>query len=71
MMKFDILRVMGIRSKDPVVLVKVDGLLVKWTSRSPWTCECLTDDDDFECIHIETVRGMMDERVLTPFSFDK
>lgn len=60
------LRVLGIRAKDPGVIALVDGNKVTWSTRRPWDCECLTDDDDLECIHIADVRELLDPRVTTP-----
>lgn len=60
------LRVLGIRSKDPGVIAIVDSHKVSWSSHRPWDCECLTDDDEFECDHIGTVRDLLDPRVTTP-----
>lgn len=62
------IRVLGIRANDPGVLAAVDGSLVKWNSRRGWACDCLTDIDEFECDHIEAVRNMLDDRVMTPIS---
>ena len=67
-MKIKIIRVLGIRSKGPGVLATVDGYLVKWCSRKPWDCECLTELDEYECAHIEAVRELLDDRVLQPLS---
>ena len=67
-MNIKILRVLGIRSKDPGVLATVDGYLVKWSSRRPWDCECLSELDEFECAHIEAVRELLDNRVFQPLS---
>lgn len=65
-MNIKIIRVLGIRAKDPAVMATVDGLMVKWNSRRDWDCECLTEADEFECAHIEAIRDLMDDRVLTP-----
>ena len=67
-MNVKIIRVLGIRSKGPGVLATVDGYLVKWSSRRPWDCECLSELDEFECAHIEAVRELMDDRVFQPLS---
>jgi hypothetical protein len=61
-----IIRVLGIRSKDPAVMATVDGLMVKWNSRRDWDCECLTEADEYECEHITAIRALLDDRVLTP-----
>ena len=65
-MNIKFLRVLGIRSKHPSVVATVDGHLVKWNCRDPWTCDCLTDLDEYECDHIEAIRALLDDRVLTP-----
>ena len=65
-MNIKILRVLGIRSKDPAIIATVDGYLVRWGSRKPWSCDCLTDLDKYECMHIEAVRELMDDRVFQP-----
>ena len=65
-MNVKILRVLGIRAKDPGIIATVDNNLVKWNSRRDWDCACLTDEDEFECEHIEAIRALVDDRVLTP-----
>ena len=65
-MNIKILRVLGIRSKDPGVLALVDGYLVKWSSRRPWDCECLSELDESECMHIVAVRELIDNHVFQP-----
>lgn len=65
-MNIKIIRVLGIRSKEPAVIATADGHLVKWNSHRDWDCACLTDLDEFECAHIEAIRDLMDDRVLTP-----
>ncbi|TFD80535.1 hypothetical protein [Cryobacterium psychrophilum] len=65
-MKIKIIRVLGIRSKGAAILATVDGLLVNWGGHRAWDCQCLTDLDEFECKHIEAIRDLMDDRVLTP-----
>jgi|GEM_PF-2605074 len=67
-MEVKFIRVLGVRSKDPTVMAIVDGHLVKWSSRRSWDCDCLTEIDEFECEHIEKIRALLDERVLTPVS---
>lgn len=57
-------RVLGIRSRGPVVLATVDGYLVRWQPRTDWTCEC--DEDTFPaCPHIPAVRSLLDQQVFT------
>lgn len=67
-MPIKFLRVLGVRSKDPSVIATVDGFLVKWTNRRDWDCECLSVADRFECEHIETIRNLIDDRVVTPIT---
>ena len=67
-MNTKILRVLSVRSKDPGVLATVDGYLVKWSSRRPWSCDCLTDLDKYECEHISAIREVMDDRVFQPLA---
>jgi hypothetical protein len=58
------LRVLGIRSRGPVVQAKVDDLLVRWQPRTGWDCECLTEADEDACDHVEAVVTLLDPRVL-------
>lgn len=65
-MSVRILRVLGIRAKEPGIVATVDDNLVRWNSRRGWDCACLTDEDEYECDHIALIRTMLDDRVLTP-----
>jgi len=63
-MTIKILRILGIRSKSPVVLATVDGFAVRWQPREGWSCEC--DEVTFpDCPHIPAMKGLLDPRVLT------
>lgn len=65
-MNIKVLRVLGIRAKEPGVLVSVGDEMVSWNPRRGWNCKCLSPLDEFECEHIATVRDLLDERVTTP-----
>lgn len=56
-----ILRVVGIRGKDPVVLAVVEGWLVRWQPDDGWTCEC---PEALVCPHVDPVADLLDDRVL-------
>lgn len=56
-----IIRVLGIRSRDPSVLAGVDRSLVRWTPRDGWTCDC---DAVGSCDHVDTIAGLLDPRVI-------
>lgn len=58
------LRVLSVRSRGPAILATVDGLRVRWQPRTEWDCDCLTDDDEYACDHIEAVCALLDPRVL-------
>lgn len=65
-MKIRMIRVLGVRAKDPGILAMADEYLVRWNNRKGWDCACLTELDEFECAHIDAVRGMVDARVFEP-----
>ncbi|MBX0299398.1 hypothetical protein K2F54_05330 [Cryobacterium sp. 1639] len=65
-MKIKFIRIIGARATKPGVVATVDDHLVKWNPSKDWECDCLTDLDEFECDHIEAIRGLLDDRVLTP-----
>ena len=67
-MNIKIIRALGIRSKDPAIIATVDSYRVRWGSRKPWSCDCLTDLDKYECTHIVAVRELMDARVFQPLA---
>ena len=67
-MNIKIIRALGIRSKDPAIIATVDGYLVRWGSRKPWSCDCLSELDESECTHILAVRELMDDRVFRPLA---
>ncbi|WP_231744826.1 hypothetical protein [Mycobacterium sp. IS-1590] len=61
-MTIKILRVIGRRAHDPVVVAVVDDYLVKWSPRDDWTCTC--DEATFpDCPHIPAVENLLDSRV--------
>ena len=73
-MNIKILRVLSIGSKESAILAKVDGFRVTWAphrpggSLKPWSCDCLTELDKYECEHIVAVRELIDYRVFQPLS---
>lgn len=56
-------RVNGIQSAAPVVLAAIEDHFVRWKPQRGWDCTCLTPEDEFECEHIMTIQGMLDDRV--------
>ncbi len=61
-MKIQILRVLGVRSRTPTVLVIVDDYAVRWSPGDGWSCVC--DELSFpECPHIPAVENILDPRV--------
>ena len=64
-MNIKILRVLGIRSKDPAIIATVDNYRVRWSSRRLWGCDC---SSELECTHISAVRDLMDDRVFRPLT---
>jgi hypothetical protein len=60
--QIQIMRVLGKRTNQPVVLASVNDYLVRWQPRGGWTCTC--DPDEFpECPHIRAVETLIDPRV--------
>lgn len=61
-MNIQILRVLGVRSRQPTVLAIVDDYAVRWGPREDWTCTC--DELTFpECPHIPAIENILDPRV--------
>ncbi len=54
------LRVSGVRTRKPAVLVVVDGYLVRWTPRKGWLCRC----PDPDCRHADLIADLLDDRVI-------
>lgn len=59
-----IVRVLGVRSRGPVIHANVDGLKVLWQPRTGWSCDCLTEADEYLCHHIDAILNLLDPRVL-------
>ncbi|MCG7582779.1 hypothetical protein [Mycolicibacterium sp. OfavD-34-C] len=61
-MKINIIRILGIRARKPVVIAGVDQYLVRWEPKEDWSCTC--DEAEFpECPHIPAIENLLDPRV--------
>lgn len=69
-MKVEFQRVLSIRSKDPGVLAHVDGLLVRWSPRRGWFCECVGLWNTCICTHVRVARESLDPAVFETMPLD-